>query len=135
MKEIVADTNVLVSALLTSRGLPREILTKASRGEIRLVLSPAILLEIVSVFSRPELRSLIPESRISHLVSLLHESARIVKTNEAIHACRDSKDNRILECAAAGKVDGIVTGDKDLLVLNPFRGIPILNPRDFLASL
>lgn len=40
----------------------------------------------------------------------------------------------LLELAASGKADVIVTGDSDLLVLNPFRDIPVLNPKDFLET-
>lgn len=54
---------------------------------------------------------------------------------EQIEECRDPKDNKILEVAVEGKADVIVTGDKDLLVLHPFRGIPIIGPAEFLALL
>ena len=133
MKEIVVDTNVFASALLKSDGWPRKILLKISRGEIGLVTSPPLLLELVTAFSKPKLRSLIPERRISDLISLIHESARIVKPSATIHACRDPKDNAVLECAVAAKAGAVISGDGDLLILNPFRGIPILIPRDFLT--
>ena len=135
MKEVVVDTNVLVSALLTPHGSPRSILNKVALGEIELVISARLLLEVVSVFSRPRFRALIPEGKIADLVSLLHQSARIVKPLVAIKACRDPKDNAVLECAWAGKASAIVTGDNDLLELNPFRGIPIQTPKSFLDSL
>ena len=51
---------------------------------------------------------------------------------EKIDVCRDSKDNMILELAVAGKADFIITGDKDLKVLNPFQQIQIISPADFL---
>jgi hypothetical protein len=51
-----------------------------------------------------------------------------------ITECRDPKDNKFLELALAGNADCIVTGDKDLLVLNPFRGIKIISPSDFLIQ-
>lgn len=135
MKEVVVDTNVFVSALISAHGTPRTLLTKISRGEVGLVLSPRLLLEIVSVFSRSKLRTLIPERRISDMVALIHETARIVKAPEAAKSCRDPKDNAVLDCAVAGKAHAIVTGDGDLLCLHPFSGIPILTPRDFLETL
>lgn len=133
MKEVTVDTNVLVSALISPHGNPRKVLNQIASGEIRLVISPRLLLELVTVFSRDEMRALIPESRISDLVSLVHQSARIVKPAENIQACRDSKDNAVLECAVSGKVAFIISGDKDLLDLSPFRRISILNPKDFLS--
>jgi uncharacterized protein len=54
---------------------------------------------------------------------------------ESVTVCRDPKDNKFLEVAATGRADVIVTGDDDLLVLHPFRGIPILGPREFLTML
>jgi predicted nucleic acid-binding protein len=54
---------------------------------------------------------------------------------EEITACRDPSDNKFLEVAVAGEADLIVSGDDDLLVLNPFREIPIVTPRAFLQML
>lgn len=135
MKEVTVDTNVLVSALISPHGNSRKVLNKIASGEVRLVISPRLLLELVTVFSRAEMRALIPESRISDLVSLVHLSARVVKPVENIEACRDPKDNPVLECAVSGKVDFIISGDKDLLDLSPFRRISILKPKDFLSAL
>lgn len=53
---------------------------------------------------------------------------------EQIDECRDLKDNKYLELALSGQVECIVTGDDDLLVLNPWRGIKILNVQEFLAN-
>lgn len=60
--------------------------------------------------------------RIVEMVTILH----------AVHDCRDVRDNHILEVAVNGQAKVIVTGDEDLLVLNPFRGIPIMRPASFL---
>ncbi|WP_395643608.1 putative toxin-antitoxin system toxin component, PIN family [Rudaea sp.] len=49
--------------------------------------------------------------------------------------CRDPKDDVVLATALAGKVDAIVSGDKDLLVLEHFQTIPILTVRNALAKL
>ncbi len=49
-----------------------------------------------------------------------------------IQACRDAKDDKFLEVAVSGHGTHIVTGDSDLLALNPFQGIEILAPHRFL---
>lgn len=54
--------------------------------------------------------------------------------DESITACRDPKDNKFLELAVAANASCVITGDKDPLVLNPFRGIPILNAVDFMNN-
>jgi putative PIN family toxin of toxin-antitoxin system len=61
-------------------------------------------------------------------------TSELVFPNVVIEACRDPDDNRVLECAVAGGADLILTGDKDLLVMNPFRNISILTVRQFLDS-
>lgn len=58
----------------------------------------------------------------------------MVEIAETIKICRDPKDDKLLELASSGKADFLVTGDNDMLVLNPFRGIEIITPRDFLSS-
>ena len=61
------------------------------------------------------------------------ESAELVAIKESIDICRDPKDNKFLELAVSGEADFIVSGDQDLLVLNPFRNIEIVTANDFLA--
>ena len=51
-----------------------------------------------------------------------------------IGVCRDPNDDKFLELALSGGADCIVSGDKDLLVLHPFRGVPIVTPRDFVSE-
>ncbi|HEV8160029.1 MAG TPA: putative toxin-antitoxin system toxin component, PIN family, partial [Pyrinomonadaceae bacterium] len=61
--------------------------------------------------------------------------AEMVETSETIVVCRDPKDDKLLELALSGNADFLVTGDKDLLVLNPFRGgVKIITPREFLDN-
>ena len=59
-------------------------------------------------------------------------AAELVDITERIAACRDPKDDKFLELAVSGKADLIVSGDGDLLDLNPFREIPILTPAGFV---
>ncbi len=59
---------------------------------------------------------------------------RLVKPKIVVNACRDPKDNKFLELALASKANFIITGDQDLLVLNPFKNIPILQAVDFLKQ-
>jgi uncharacterized protein len=56
----------------------------------------------------------------------------IITITEKIKDCRDEKDNMFLELAVCGSSEYLVNGDKDLLELNPFRNIPILNATEFL---
>jgi putative PIN family toxin of toxin-antitoxin system len=129
----VFDTNVVVSAALLAGSVPRQAFDKALDAGKILISVPA-LLELAEVLSRKKLnRYLLEEERMRFLVALLKE-AELVEIIQAITDCRDAKDNKFLELAVSGKAECIVSGDEDLLILNPFRGIPILTPREFLSG-
>lgn len=129
----VLDTNVVVSALLLRDSVPRQAFDKAlNNGTV--LLSLPVIFELADVLSREKLnRYLLEEERMRFLVSLLKE-AELAQVSEIITACRDAKDDKFLELAVSGKASCIVSGDADLLDLSPFRGIPILTPREFLID-
>ena len=129
---LVLDTNVVVSALLLAGSIPRQAFDKAlTEGTV--LISVPILLELAEVLHRKQFNKyLLEEERMRFLVGLLKES-ELFETTEAITECRDPKDNKFLELAFCGKADCIISGDDDLLVLNPFREIPIITPREFLG--
>ncbi len=66
------------------------------------------------------------------MIHRIEQDGRRIHIKETIRACRDPKDDKYLELAVAAKADCVITGDHDLLVLNPFRGIPILLAADFV---
>ena len=128
----VLDTNVVVSALLIADSIPRRAFDRAlTQGT--LIISVPILLELAEVLHRKQFNKyLLEEERMRFLVGLLKES-ELFETTEAITECRDPKDNKFLELAVCGSANCIISGDDDLLVLNPFRGIPVITPREFLT--
>jgi hypothetical protein len=130
---VVFDTNVIVSAVLLAGSVPRQAFDKAL-DEGTLLLSAPVLLELAEVLSRKKLNKyLLEEERMRFLVALLKE-AELVEVTEEVTGCRDAKDDKFLALAVCGRADFIVSGDDDLLVLNPFRGIAILTPREFLSN-
>lgn len=72
---------------------------------------------------------------IQILVGLILLRGEAVHSENCITACRDPKDNKFLDVAVFGKADVIVSDDEDLLVLNPFQGIPVVAPSNFLDML
>ena len=129
----VFDTNVIISAALFVASIPRQAFDQAL-DQVKILISVPVLLELAEVLSRKKLNKYVLEAeRMRFLVALLKE-AELVEITEEIIDCRDAKDNKFLELAVNGKADWIVSGDDDLLVLNPFRGIPILTPREFLSG-
>ena len=135
MKELkaVIDTNILVSILKGSQSLI-SIYNAFKSGRFRLVISADFIKELAAVLYRPLLR--IKSDDIKELFKLIKiKAVRVKLRTPFIDTCRDPKDNFILELAIKAKADFIVTGDKDLLILKSFRGIPIIKPKDFIIRL
>ena len=63
------------------------------------------------------------------------EKATLLEITESVQECRDRKDDKILELAFNGSADYIITGDRDLLVLHPFRGVSIITADEFLRAI
>ena len=130
---VVFDTNVLVSALLFEHSTPAQALFSAiSNREV--LISIALINEVHRVLYRPKFDRYITDAQREDFMLALVETGMLVEVTEAINVCRDPKDNMILELAVSGNADIIVTGDSDLLVLNPFKEIFILNPQIFLEN-
>ncbi len=130
----VFDTNVFVSALLLPESKPRQALDLALRNG-RVLLSFATLAELYEVLTRKRFRQYVDEEDIRSFLAALTRETQWVDVDVQIAACRDPKDNKLLELAVSGQATHIVTGDSDLLALNPFQGIQILAPHTFLESL
>ena len=128
MKAVI-DTNIWISFLIGKllSGLDNYIVD----GFLEVVLSDEQLEEITTVLRRPKFRRYFSTNDIEELLSLIYKSVQIVEVHHTIKDCRDEKDNFILETAVQGGADYIVTGDKDLLVLNPYRDKTIIGFREF----
>jgi|SRR5271166_1264093 len=129
---IVVDTNVFVSAALKDKSLPSiAVHLVAQRGG--LLKSAATEAQLFEVIARPYLAPLIAPATHDWLKKLL-TAAELVTITERIAVCRDPTDDKFLELAVNGHADLILTGDADLIVLNPFRGIPIVAPVTFVQG-
>jgi uncharacterized protein len=130
MKNIVFDTNVYISGILFN-GSPRQCIELAVEGKFVLFISPDIIEEISLVLSRDKFQ-LSPE-RIHFIENEIESITQLVTPQKKIqNICRDIKDHIILECALASNSEIIVTGDNDLLSINGFQNISILNCRSFV---
>lgn len=138
MLKAVLDTNVIVSAIITGKGIPFQLLQAWRKREWDLVISPQLLLEVQRVLSVPKIARVYAITRqdITDLIWLFTHRATIVSEHLTIlRTVRDPKDDHILACAKEGEADYIVTGDQDLLTLTSYEGIPIVKPATFAALL
>jgi uncharacterized protein len=129
---VVVDTNVFISAGLKENSPPEMAIHLVAANH--LFLKSAITEQALFVtLGRPRLMPLI-DQRFRDWLRELMATAELVDITERIAACRDVRDDKFLDLAVNGRADLIVTGDRDLLVLTPFRGIPIVTPADFMQS-
>jgi uncharacterized protein len=124
--KVVADTNVLVSALIFPGGAPERVYRLALEGRIRLATSPPLLTELGRVltdkFGWDAQRS---EEALGQLIRI----ADIVEPQDTVlEIHEDPADDRVLEAALAAGADAIVSGDRHLLALRSWRGIQIVSP-------
>jgi putative PIN family toxin of toxin-antitoxin system len=130
----ILDTNVVVSGLLFDNSKPAIALQYTfQHGE--LLLSLELLEEIAEVLSREKFKRYITNDEREEFLETLLERANLIEVVDTVEECRDPKDNHILELALSGEANIIVTGDKDLLVMNPFRNIEIMSVEQFLVIL
>lgn len=129
---------MIVSGVIAATGPPRRILIGWRRREFELLVSSALLDEVVRVLSLPRIARryhVTPEdvADIAHLLTsraiLLTELPPILPTS------RDPADDSLLALALAGHADHLVSGDNDLLTLKSFKGIAILSPASYAALL
>ena len=130
---VVIDTNVWISRLLLTDSVPGRAVDKALE-EIEVVVSESSVDELARVLSREKFdRYVSVQDREEFLRRLLKVTTMVVVLSD-ISDCRDPKDNRFLALALDSESDCIVSGDADLLAMNPWRGIEIVSPGAFLTS-
>jgi len=133
----VVDTNILIRALIKPQGTVGPVLTRLRDGNYTLLYAEPLLDELVAKLALPRIRDKyhLTDDDVETVLALILLRGEPVVPQRRITACRDPKDDIVLEVAVAGEADYIVTGDDDLLVLHPFEGIPIVGPAEFLKAL
>ena len=126
---IVFDTNIFISALIFPESSADEALRKIIQREDHLIISKAILDELLGVLARKFSRD---REALARIAVLLADIGLLVKPGHKINVLSDEADNRILECAVKGQADIIVTGDQAILNLGNYMGIKILSLRQYL---
>ncbi|HLX78638.1 MAG TPA: putative toxin-antitoxin system toxin component, PIN family [Acidimicrobiales bacterium] len=130
---VVLDTNVLISAFLLPEGVCGQAFD-AARHSGDLLMSPETILELAEVLWRPKFDRYTSEDLRAEFLARLCEDAVILSVVDFVRACRDPRDDMFLSLAIAGEASWLVTGDHDLIVLNPFRSVAVVSPADFLRS-
>lgn len=131
-ERVVIDTNVLISGLFSTTSTPAKAVEKAVT-KAQLVATLETLGELIEKLHSPKFDRYVRRERRDALLERVASLVEIIEVLQSIRASRDPKDDKFLEAAVNGRADVIVTGDKDLLDLHPFRGIAIVTPADYVA--
>jgi hypothetical protein len=130
---LILDTNILVSAFVFKSETANIVVRHAAKKHT-LLFSESTFKELKSTLLKPKFAEIVELPTIRKFIINLFRIGEFIDPKIKIAECRDPKDNKFLELAVAGNADCVITGDKDLLILNPFRGIKIISPSDFLIQ-
>ena len=128
---VVFDTNIFISALAIPGSSAEKAILKIINGEDVLFTSRTLLDELLSTLAGKFSHD---TEQLSRVAVNLTEMSELVKTGRRLNVLKDDPDNRVLECAVAGKADLIVTGDKEMLRLKDYNGIRIVTLKDYLEG-
>jgi putative PIN family toxin of toxin-antitoxin system len=127
---IILDSNIFISSFFWG-GNPRKVMERIINGKDKLFICKEIIHEIELVLSRPKFK--IENEYRTSLIKAIDEIAyQITLIGVVENICRDSEDDKILECALLAHADYIITGDNDLLTLEKFREIKIVTASEYL---
>lgn len=135
LRRVVFDTSTLVGAAMRVGSIPYQALVKVL-ATCDVCASVDTLEELRTVMSRKKFdRYLKPELRLDFVTSLSRQVRLfVVAEMEFGLGCRDAEDDKFLALVMAAEADALVSSDEDLLVMHPWRGVPVITAAEFLAA-
>ena len=130
---LILDTNVLVSAFVFKSETANNVFRVAVKKHTLLFSEPTFK-ELKSTLLKQKFAGVAELPTIRSFIFSLVRIGEFIEPKIEITDCRDPKDNKFLELALAGNATCMITGDKDLLILNPFRNIQIITPGNFIIQ-
>ncbi|HEY3845536.1 MAG TPA: putative toxin-antitoxin system toxin component, PIN family [Acetobacteraceae bacterium] len=129
---IVIDASTIVGAAFRQGSVPWRGLMRARERDL-VAMSEAVADEIREVLGRPKFAPVLTLRRQAEIVALLFTDAHWFVPTIRVTDCRDPGDDKYLELVLAANATVLVSSDRDLLSLHPWRGVPVLRPSDYLA--
>ena len=130
---VVIDTNAWVSRLLLSRSTSARAVDRAL-DDHEVVVSDALIEELADMLSREKFDRYVSLADREEFLRRVLRIARTIPVLSSVADCRDPDDNRLLALALDSQSEVVLTGDRDLLSLHPWRGIALVPPHEFLAA-
>jgi putative PIN family toxin of toxin-antitoxin system len=131
-RKIILDTNLWISFLISKNFT--EIDELVQEKNITLIFSNESLEEFIEVVKRPKFEKFFSRKDIEKLLDIFDQYAELIKVKSKMNICRDPKDNFLLNLAVDGKVDYLITGDKDLLVLEKIEKTQIITYQNLIEK-
>lgn len=128
---LVIDTNLWISRLLLPRSVSAQAVDRAIQWG-RPLMSDETLAELADVLARPKFDRYVSREDRQQFLLKLGGIVKLVPVIQRVRVSRDPEDDKFLDLALAGQARYLLTGDQDLLVLNPFHGIRIMTPAAWL---
>ena len=137
MFRAVADTNILLRAVIKPAGTVGPVITRLRDGDYALVYSQSLIDELLAKLALPRIREKyhLSDGDIDDLLALIALRGELVSPTRTVKVCRDPKDDMFIEAALAGQAEVVVTGDEDLLILKRFETVGFVTSREFLDLL
>ena len=132
-KKIILDTNLWISFLISKKFSQIDKLIESKR--IILIFSNELLEEFIDVVSRPKFKKYFSKKDIEKIIENFDQLGELVKVTSDIQICRDSKDDFLLNLSIDSKADYLITGDKDLLILEKIEDTIILTFSEFIERI
>ena len=129
-KNIVLDTNLWISFLISKRLFELDILIK--NKNITLIFSTELLEEFIEVVTRPKFEKYFTKSDIEKILNYFNQYGKLINVQSNMKVCRDEKDNFLLNLSINSAADFLITGDNDLLILKQIEKTKIITFSGFL---
>jgi uncharacterized protein len=132
---VVFDNNVIISAAMFWTSIPAQALRKARKNGFKIIASQYTLTELYDTLLNSKFDKYVTESKRIEFYNIYEFALQIIPVTTTVIACRDPKDDMFLELAVSGNANIIISGDKDLMKMNPFRDIRIISPKEFIEQI
>lgn len=130
---IVVDTNLAISAAILKNSISNKAFSLALNN-FQLVSSESTLVELIDVIYRPKFNKYLTDEARLEFLALVAQASEIVHVTSVITDCADPKDNQFLSLAVDAGASIILSGDPHLTDMNPYRGIKIIGPKEFVEN-
>ena len=135
LRRVVFDTSTLVGAAMRVGSIPYQALVKAL-ATCEVCASVDTVAELRTVMARKKFDRYLDRELRLEFVALVTRHVRLfaVPVGAVLPASRDAKDDKFLALVLAAEAAALVSSDEDLLVLHPWRGVPVMTAAEFLAA-